>query len=136
MAPEDLAEFEAEFRIALAETDDDFDLSRVDEVRDRWWGVAHLRLNPPTPEERSVIAQVAAGDFDGLPTSPRRTGWWRCIRRSGWRSPGNSTRRYRTTCGVPSMRRSRRSSTIPRVAGDTTNGPTSGLRCSPVVGDC
>ena len=32
LAPDDLADFEAEFRCALAEADDDFDLSRVNEV--------------------------------------------------------------------------------------------------------
>ncbi|WP_301123530.1 DUF6247 family protein [Mycolicibacterium fortuitum] len=40
-APEACAEFEADFRIALAEADDDFDLSRVEAVIDRWWPVAH-----------------------------------------------------------------------------------------------
>lgn len=66
LAPDDLAEFEAEFRRALAETDDDFDLQRVNAVIDKWWGVAHLRLHPPTPEERAIVARVAEGDFSGL----------------------------------------------------------------------
>jgi hypothetical protein len=70
-APDELPEFEAQFRIALAEADEDFDLSRVDRVLNRWWGVAHLRLNPPTEEERAVIEQVGRGDFVGLSTSPR-----------------------------------------------------------------
>ncbi len=73
-APDELPEFEAQFRIALAETDDDFDLSRVERVLNRWWGVAHLRLNPPTEDERAVIDQVGRGDFAGLATSSRRAG--------------------------------------------------------------
>ncbi|AGB27141.1 hypothetical protein Mycsm_07042 (plasmid) [Mycobacterium sp. JS623] len=51
-SPDELPEFEAEFRIALAEADDDFDLSRVTAVLDRWWGRAHLRLNPLLPKRR------------------------------------------------------------------------------------
>jgi hypothetical protein len=62
-APDELPEFEAEFRIALAEADDDFDLSRVDAVLDRWWARAHLRLNPPTPAEKELIEKAARGDF-------------------------------------------------------------------------
>lgn len=42
---------------------------RVGEVLDRWWGIAHLRLNPPTDEERRIIAQAGGGYFTGLPTS-------------------------------------------------------------------
>lgn len=69
-APDELSEFEAEFRIALAEADDDFDLERVDRVLNRWWGRAHLRLNPPTAVERAVVEQVARGDFRNLAAQP------------------------------------------------------------------
>lgn len=72
-APEDLPEFEAEFRIALAETDEDFDLTRVDAVITTWWGRAHLRLHPPTDAERDAVARATAGDNSGLLT---RTGTW------------------------------------------------------------
>ena len=44
-SPDELPDFEAEFHIALAEADDDFDTSRIEQVLTRWWGVAHLRLN-------------------------------------------------------------------------------------------
>lgn len=64
-APDDLAEFEAEFRIALAEADEDFDLARVDAVITKWWGRAHLRLYPPTDAERDAVARAAAGDDSG-----------------------------------------------------------------------
>ena len=69
-SPDELPEFEAEFRIALAEADDDVDLSRVAAVLDRWWGRAHIRLNPQTPEETAVIERVARGDFRGLRSTP------------------------------------------------------------------
>lgn len=62
-SPDELPDFEAEFHIALAEADDDFDTSRIEQVLTRWWGVAHLRLNPPTDDERSIVDQLAAGDF-------------------------------------------------------------------------
>lgn len=75
LAPEDLVEFEAEFRCALAEADDDFDLSRVQAVINRWWGRAHLRIHPPTAEERAAVARVAAGDDSGLHTKTA-TGHW------------------------------------------------------------
>ncbi len=50
------AEFEAEFRIALAEADDDFDLGRVQAVIDKWWPIAYSVLHPPTAEERKASA--------------------------------------------------------------------------------
>lgn len=46
-APDDVGEFEAEFRIALAEADDTFDLAPVHAVLDKWWRRAHLRRKPP-----------------------------------------------------------------------------------------
>ncbi|GAA4385914.1 DUF6247 family protein [Tsukamurella soli] len=68
VAPDDLPEFEAEFRTALAEADDDFDLSRVDAVINRWWGRAHLRLHPPTDAEQAAVARVETGDDSGIHT--------------------------------------------------------------------
>lgn len=62
-SPDELPDFEAEFHIALAEADDDFDTSRIEQVLTRWWGVAHLRLNPPTAEERAVADMLGTGDF-------------------------------------------------------------------------
>ncbi|GAB4975301.1 hypothetical protein MAHJHV61_00500 [Mycobacterium avium subsp. hominissuis] len=75
LAPDDLVEFEAEFRIALAETDDDFDLARVQAVIDKWWGRAYLRMHPPTEEERALVARVAAGDVSGLYTKTSDGQW-------------------------------------------------------------
>jgi hypothetical protein len=66
LAPDELVDFEAEFRVALAETDDDFDLARVEAVITKWWGIAHLRLHPPTAGEMAAIQQANDGDFTGL----------------------------------------------------------------------
>lgn len=73
-APDELPDFEAQFRIAVAEADDDFDTARIDRVLNRWWALAHLRLNPPTSEERALIERVAAGNMSG--TLTRVNGQW------------------------------------------------------------
>lgn len=65
-APARCVEFEAEFRIALAETDDDFDLTRVQAVIDKWLPIAYSTLHPPTEQERALIARFRAGDDTGL----------------------------------------------------------------------
>jgi hypothetical protein len=74
-APERCVEFEAEFRIALAEADDDFDLSRAHAVIDKWWPVAYSRLHPPTEEERALVARFRAGDDTDL-TRRNDDGTW------------------------------------------------------------
>lgn len=66
VSPDELPEFEAEFHIALAEADDDFDVSRIDRVITHWWGIANMRVDPPTAAERELVEQVARGDFEGL----------------------------------------------------------------------
>lgn len=76
-APERCAEFESEFRIALAETDDDFDLSRVEAVVDKWWPIAYLTLNPLTEDERAAVARVQAGDLTGFWTKDDGGNWTR-----------------------------------------------------------
>jgi hypothetical protein len=74
-SPHECGEFQAELRRALAEADDDLDLSRVDAVLDRWWGIAHLRANPPTEAERAAIERARSGDFSGLCTRDQRGSW-------------------------------------------------------------
>lgn len=76
-APEQCAEFEAEFRIALAEADDDFDLGRAQAVIDKWWPIAYSRLHPPTEEERQLVARVHAADYTGLSTRDNDGNWAR-----------------------------------------------------------
>jgi hypothetical protein len=77
VAPDDLVDFEAEFRCALAEADDNFDLSHVQAVINKWWGRAHLRLHPPTTDELAAVARVAAGDETGLHTRTADGNWVR-----------------------------------------------------------
>ncbi|WP_322761575.1 DUF6247 family protein [Frankia sp. Cr2] len=48
--PERRAEFEAEFRNALAHVDDQFDLDAVQDVVERWWPAAVLCANPEIQE--------------------------------------------------------------------------------------
>ena len=45
LAPHDLAEFEAEFRCAVAQAGDDFDLAPVQAVINRRWGRASADLS-------------------------------------------------------------------------------------------
>ena len=52
-APERCVEFEAEFRIALAQADDSFDLAPAQAVIDKWWPIAYCTIHPPTNEERA-----------------------------------------------------------------------------------
>lgn len=67
-SPDEVPDFEAEFHTALAETDDDFDVSRIDRLIGRWWRIAHLRLNPIAEEERAAAERAAAGRALARPT--------------------------------------------------------------------
>lgn len=78
-AAERCAEFEAEFRIALAEADDDFDLKRVQAVVDKWWPIAYSTLHPPAEEERALVARFRAGDDRGLWRRDYEGNWTRCV---------------------------------------------------------
>lgn len=75
LSPDELPEFEAEFRIALAEADEDFDLDRVLAVIYRWRARAYMRLHPPTPEELAMLERVRNGDFSGLWTRTAEGDW-------------------------------------------------------------
>lgn len=74
VSPDEVPDFEAEFHTALAEADDDFDVSRIDRVIGRWWRIAHLRLNPIPEEERAQAERAAAGHLEG--TFTRDGGGW------------------------------------------------------------
>lgn len=70
-SPEDLDRFETEFHTAMAEADDDFDLSRVSLVISRWWGRAMVRANPD-PKAEAVWERIKAGDEIDLAIERRR----------------------------------------------------------------
>jgi hypothetical protein len=64
-APNEAQVFAAEYRAALGRAATSLDLSESGQVLDRWWGIAYLRLNPPTEEERELIRRVDAGEDVG-----------------------------------------------------------------------
>ena len=74
-APERCVEFEAEFRIALAEADEDFDLERVQAVLDKWWPITYSVVHPPTEVERALVARFRAGNDTGLWRGNGGRGW-------------------------------------------------------------
>jgi hypothetical protein len=65
VAPAEAPLFETQFRDALHQAAATFDLSPADRVLNRWWGIAHLRLNPPTAEEREIARRLHAGEDVG-----------------------------------------------------------------------
>lgn len=67
-APERCAQFEAEFRSALALAAENLDLSGPQAVLAHWQAVAMMAANPLTDQEREQIERAKAGDFSGLLT--------------------------------------------------------------------
>ncbi|MCI2417104.1 DUF6247 family protein [Saccharopolyspora sp. K220] len=59
--PENCVEFEREFHQAMAESDDDFDLDRVQKVINRYWAVACAAANP-APYVNEVLERIKNGD--------------------------------------------------------------------------
>jgi len=58
-------QFADEYRAALQRAVSTFDLSESERVLNRWWGIAYLRLNPPTEEERDLVRRLRAGEDVG-----------------------------------------------------------------------
>ncbi|MEV0050052.1 DUF6247 family protein [Saccharopolyspora shandongensis] len=63
--PENCSEFEREFHQAMAESDDDFDLHRVQKVIDRWWPIACIAANP-APYVNEVHERIKNGDYSDI----------------------------------------------------------------------
>jgi hypothetical protein len=72
VAPEDADLFASEYRGALNRATASFDLSDSEEVLNRWWGIAYLRLNPPTDEEREIVRRLNAGEDVGWSSPEER----------------------------------------------------------------
>ena len=72
VAPEEAELFATEYRNALTRAADSFDLSESDLVLNRWWGIAYLRLNPPTDEEREIVRRLHAGEDVGWSSPQER----------------------------------------------------------------
>ncbi|MGH3903333.1 MAG: DUF6247 family protein [Pseudonocardiaceae bacterium] len=132
VAPDECAEFEAEFHATMAEVDDNFDTSRVDALVRRWWARAVVLLNPGSRGRRCVGARQsrrhvgpgrtmasAAGRRPARlsqgPTGPVgvrthaadcRGVTCRCIAWCGSAMPRNSSTPCLRPCGSPSWRRS------------------------------
>jgi hypothetical protein len=67
-APDEAPVFAAEYRDALRRAASSLDLSESDQVLNRWWGIAYLRLNPPSDEDREIGRRLDAGEDVGWPT--------------------------------------------------------------------
>jgi hypothetical protein len=65
-SPAECAQFEAEFVEALARAEAEFDLAPAEAALDRWRGIAAIRANPLSEEEKTQLARARAGDFTGL----------------------------------------------------------------------
>jgi hypothetical protein len=65
VAPGEAETFADEYGAALRRAAASLDVSEAEEVLTRWWGVAYLRLNPPTEEERDLVRRLEAGEAVG-----------------------------------------------------------------------
>jgi hypothetical protein len=72
LAPNEAGIFETEFRDALRQASASFDLMPVDQVLNRWWGTAHLRLNPPTVDELEIARRLRKGEDVGWASPQER----------------------------------------------------------------
>lgn len=70
-SPSEAVAFETEYSAALAEAAVTLDIRGAEQVLNRWWGLAHLRQNPPTGAEIEVQRRLRAGEDVGatLPTN-------------------------------------------------------------------
>jgi Family of unknown function (DUF6247) len=76
-APDECAQFEAEYAQALNRTDAEGDLAPAQAVLDRWWGIAAIRANPLSEQERAQVARAKVGDFTGLLARDEHGDWVR-----------------------------------------------------------
>lgn len=65
-APERCAQFEEEFRSALALAAENLDLSGPQEALTRWHALATVVANPLTDEECELLERTKVGDYTGL----------------------------------------------------------------------
>lgn len=65
LAPDESESFTTEYRAALSRAARSFDLSESEEILNRWWGIANLRANPPTAQERETARLLESGEDVG-----------------------------------------------------------------------
>lgn len=66
VSPEECAQFEAEFTQVLTRAGAEFDLAPAEAVLDHWWGIAVIRANPLSEQERTQLKRAREGVFGGL----------------------------------------------------------------------
>ncbi|MGH3900631.1 MAG: DUF6247 family protein [Pseudonocardiaceae bacterium] len=76
-ALDECAQFEAEYAQALNRAGAECDLAPAEAVLDRWWGIAAIRANPLSEQERAQVARAKAGDFTGLLARDEHGDWVR-----------------------------------------------------------
>ena len=76
-SPAEAGQFEAEFRQAARQVGEQLDLSPLDDVLNRWWGIAAMHLQPLSPQEEQQLARARAGDLTGLSTRDPDGSWRR-----------------------------------------------------------
>lgn len=74
-SPAEAHRFEVEFQQALADAGETFDLHPVETLLDRWWGIAAVRANPLSDNERRLVDQARAGDTSGWLTRDQDGRW-------------------------------------------------------------
>lgn len=74
-APADAAVFEADFRQAVRQASSTFDVAPIEDVLNRWWGIAAIRANPLTDEEQAQLDRARGGDFAGLHARDEHGNW-------------------------------------------------------------
>lgn len=62
LSPEEPERIQREYRDALTHAAETFDLTEVESVLTRWWGIAHTRANPLSDAERWLVQRVQAGE--------------------------------------------------------------------------
>ncbi len=65
VSPGEAEAFAGEHGAALRRAGVSLDLSESEQILTRWWGIAYLRLNPPTEEERDLVRRLEAGEDVG-----------------------------------------------------------------------
>lgn len=70
LSPQECAVFEQQFRQALRDAEQRFDLGPAEAVLDRWWPIAAIRANPLSPAEQDLVARARAGDDTGWADRP------------------------------------------------------------------
>ena len=74
-SPQECTQFEDQLQDALTQASADLDVSRIDEVLDRWHRRAIVAANPLTVAEHELLRQAQAGDLSGLRTRDDGGAW-------------------------------------------------------------